>query len=98
MKKYCLVLVVISAVALAGCESVSKPYIMTVDRVDQKVEGNKGYLKGTPPPSQERTGLTRPLIAVDMDLVSIQGKATKPTAIVTKDKASAASSVEEQTK
>ena len=71
-------------VGLVGCEKISKPYIMTVDRVDQKVEGNRGYLKGTPPPEKERTDLKRSLIAVDMDLIEIKGKATKATTIVTK--------------
>jgi len=91
-------LIIVAAVALVGCEKISKPYIMTTDRVDQKVDGNRGYLKGTPPPAKERTNLTRPLIAVDMDLVSIQGKATQPTTIVAGKKASTVASVEEQTK
>lgn len=89
------ILVACTAMALVGCESISKPYVMTVDRADQKVSGNRGYIKGTPPPAEDRTGLTRPLIAVDMDLVSIQGKATKPTTIITRKTATAA---EEQTK
>jgi hypothetical protein len=76
------------AVGLFGCEKISKPYIMTVDRVDQKVEGNRGYLKGTPPPEKERTNRTRPLIAVDMDLIEIKGRPTQATTIVTKQQAS----------
>lgn len=65
-------------IGLTGCE-MSKPYIMTTDRVDQKMEiGNRGYLKGTPPPAEDRTGLKRPLIAVDIDLPTIEGeKASK---------------------
>jgi hypothetical protein len=63
---------------------------MTVDRVDQKVQGNRGYLKGTPPPLKERTNLTRPLIAVDMDLVEIKGKPAQETTIVTKNQANPA--------
>ncbi len=97
MRVLVLVLAVCFAAGLLGCESISKPYIMTVDRVDQKVEGNRGYLVGTPPPAEERDNLKRPLIAVDMDLVSIQGKATQPTRIVTKN-SPAPMSVEEQTK
>lgn len=85
MKRLYWALVVCAAVALVGCERISKPYIMTVDRVDQKVEGNRGYLKGTPPPAQDRTGLKRSLIAVDMDLVEIKGKPAKDTVIVTKE-------------
>ena len=84
MKLWALILIACIALAAAGCERISKPYIMTVDRVDQKVEGNRGYLKGTPPPEQARANLKRPLIAVDMDLVDIKGKTAKDTVIVTK--------------
>ena len=90
MKLLSLVLIACIALTVVGCERISKPYIMTVDRVDQKVEGNRGYLKGTPPPLKERTNLTRPLIAVDMDLVEIKGKATQPTTIVAKQQTTVA--------
>lgn len=57
-------------ICLVGCEGISKPYVMKMDRVDQKLdEGNKGYLKGTPPPPKSRGDLKRPFIAVDIDLV-----------------------------
>ena len=57
-------------IALAGCESISKPYVMETDRVDQKMDtGNRGYLKGAPPPAKDRAGLKRSLIAVDIDLI-----------------------------
>jgi len=99
-----LVLIAVMALGLAGCETISKPYIMTVDRTDQKVEGNRGYLSGTPPQPTERH-LKRELIAVDMDLVEIQGKPTQPTTIVTNMKqgapaaqATPASAKEEQIK
>ena len=84
MKLLYLTVIVCAVVAIVGCEKISKPYIMTVDRVDQKVEGNRGYLKGTPPPEQARDP-KRPLIAVDMDLIDIKGKPAKHTVIVTKD-------------
>ena len=59
-------------VALIGCERISMPYVMKTDRVDQKMEaGNRGYLRGTPPPPKERGDLKRPLVAVDIDLISI---------------------------
>jgi hypothetical protein len=70
MKKFLSVIVCgLIALGLAGCCGVSAPYIMQTDRVDQDVaSGNKGYLKGTPPPSDDRSNLKRPLIAVDIDL------------------------------
>jgi len=84
MKSLYLVLALAVAIGLTGCEKISKPYVMTVDRTDQKVAGNRGYMKGTPPSAEDKTGRKRELIAVDMDLVSIQGKPTKETVIVTK--------------
>lgn len=57
------------AIGAAGCSDISAPYIMQTDRVDQKMDlGNRGYLKGTPPPAADRGNLKRPLIAIDVDL------------------------------
>lgn len=56
-------------VAFAGCGNVSAPYIMDTERTDQTMNaGNRGYLKGTPPPADDRSGLKRKLVAVDIDL------------------------------
>lgn len=84
MKIWNLVLMVCITLALVGCERISKPYIMNVERVDQKVQGNRGYVKGTPPPAKDETGRQRTLIAVDMDLVEIKGKPAQETMLVTK--------------
>ena len=85
MRVVCGILALCFAIGLTGCEKISKPYIMTVDRTDQKVEGNRGYLKGTPPPPVDNTGRKRSLIAVDMDLIDIKGKPAKDTVLVTKE-------------
>ena len=85
MKSLYIVLALAVAIGLVGCEKISKPYITTVDRVDQKVDGNKGYLQGTPPPEKDRTNLKRPLIAIDMDLISIKGKPAQETVLITKE-------------
>lgn len=66
---------------LIGC-NVSKPYITETNRTDQAISGNRGYLKGTPPPEAERNGLKRQLITVDIDLPEIQGKPTQKTRLV----------------
>ena len=79
----CLAVVVIAAVAIAaaGCGNVSKPYVMKTDRIDQKLEeGNRGYLKGTPPPVGDRGDLKRPWIAVDVDLPESSGTNPAPAA------------------
>ena len=60
-------------IGLVGCERVSAPYIMKMDRVDQKLDaGNRGYLKGTPPAPEDRGDLKRPFIALDIDLVDMK--------------------------
>ena len=67
--------------AMVGCENVSKPYIVKVDRVDQEIPGNRGYLQGNPP--SETAGVRqRELIALDIDLPTIKGKATKETKLI----------------
>jgi len=65
-----IAVVIVVAMVFAGCERVSMPYVMKTERIDQKMDtGNRGYLKGSPPPAKDRTGLKRPLIAVDIDLI-----------------------------
>jgi hypothetical protein len=57
--------------------------VTKVERQDQVVDsGNRGYLKGTPPPVGDRGELKRPFMTVDIDLPSIQGKATRKTRVV----------------
>ena len=75
--RFFLVVIAIAAVAMAavGCGNVSKPYVMKTDRIDQKLEeGNRGYVKGTPPPVGDRGDLKRPWIAVDVDLPESSGE------------------------
>jgi len=70
-----VVMVAAIAIAAAGCANVSAPYVMKTDRIDQKLEeGNRGYLKGTPPPVGDRGDLKRPWIAVDVDLPETSGE------------------------
>jgi len=69
------------AIGITGCE-LSKPYVTKVDRKDQVVDsGNRGYLKGTPPPVGDRGELKRPFMTVDISLPTIQGQATKETEV-----------------
>ena len=65
---------------LVGC-NVSKPYIIKVDRTDQDLPGNKGYLKGTPP-SQSTGVRQRELIAVDISLPTVKGKPAEETKLI----------------
>ncbi len=88
MRLFCLVVtaMLIAAIGLKGC-NLSKPYIMNTDRVDQDMQaGNRGYLKGPPPPADDRSGLKRPLLAVDIDLPQIKGKPAKESKLVIGEK------------
>ncbi|MDP2912993.1 MAG: hypothetical protein Q8N91_03190 [Candidatus Omnitrophota bacterium] len=77
-----VLLSLVLAIGLIGC-NISKPYVITKDRVDQELgTGNKGYLVGTPPPEKDRGDLKRPFIAIDIDFPEIKGKATQQTKIV----------------
>ena len=77
-----LALIAVIAIGITGCQ-VSKPYVTKVDRTDQVMDsGNRGYLKGTPPPAGNRGDLKRPFMTVDIDFPAIQGNATKETQVV----------------
>ncbi len=70
--RFVFVVTLIAAVALGafGCADykVSRPYVGTMTRVDQKLEqGNRGYLLGTAPAPGERKA-TRQLITMDVDV------------------------------
>ncbi|MFH1552329.1 MAG: hypothetical protein ABID83_01645 [Candidatus Omnitrophota bacterium] len=71
MRKIFALLVVASFIT-AGCASTGqKPvevYTFKKDRVDQEITGNRGYLKGTPPPLPEDRDTQRTLIGVDIEL------------------------------
>ncbi|MEA3490035.1 MAG: hypothetical protein U9R44_06850 [Candidatus Omnitrophota bacterium] len=45
-------------------------YTFKKDRVDQELKGNRGYLVGTPPPAEDRRGLKRTLIGIDIEIPS----------------------------
>ena len=65
-----VLIALVAAIALTaiGCANVSRPYVGTMTRVDQNLEGgNRGYLVGTPPAPGERK-LTRQLITVDINV------------------------------
>jgi hypothetical protein len=60
---------------LAGCSNVSSPYLITKDRVDQEIEGNRGYLLGTPPPAPARRDVPkRTLIGIDVEIPILPGE------------------------
>ncbi|MBU0571404.1 MAG: hypothetical protein KJ995_00435 [Candidatus Omnitrophica bacterium] len=63
-----LISIIAVSFLITGCRSVDV-YTFKKDRVDQTVEGNKGYLKGTAPELQAKANSPqRTMIGVDIEL------------------------------
>lgn len=72
--RHLIVVILILSVALAGCSNV-KVYKFKKDRVDQRNEGNRGYLLGTPPPAPVvRDVPKRTMIGVDIEIPVLPGE------------------------
>ncbi|MFH1594076.1 MAG: hypothetical protein ABID09_05220 [Candidatus Omnitrophota bacterium] len=71
-----LVAIVFFSVAVSGCSTPSvKTYTFKKDRVDQRIEGNRGYVLGTPPPAPvEREVPKRTLFGVDIEIPILPGE------------------------
>ncbi|MBL7155653.1 MAG: hypothetical protein ISS90_00745 [Candidatus Omnitrophica bacterium] len=73
MQKFFVAFLLVS-IALAGCSNV-RTYTFKKDRVDQRAEGNRGYVMGTPPPAPvEREVRKRTLIGVDIEIPILPGE------------------------
>ncbi len=62
-------------VFIGGCTSV-KTYTIEKPRIDTDIEGNRGYLAGTPKeePKENRLGETRTVSVMEIELASPQDK------------------------
>ncbi len=78
--RFLLIAVLLASMVLSGC-SGARIYTFKKDRVDQRTKGNRGYIKGTPPPEPIRKGVAkRTLIGIDMEVPLLPGeKGYKPT-------------------
>ena len=78
--RFLLVVILLASMVLSGC-SGARIYTFKKDRVDQRTEGNRGYIKGTPPPEPIRKGVAkRTLIGIDLEVPLLPGeKGYKPT-------------------
>ena len=65
--KYLLVALLLLSIALSGCSNV-RTYTFKKDRVDQRMEGNRGFLQGTPPPAPVRDVPKRTMFGVDVEI------------------------------
>ena len=72
-----VIAILLVSITLSGCYTM-KTYTFKKDRVDQGVEGNRGYIMGTPPPAPAR-GETpkRTLIGIDIETGLLPGEKAK---------------------
>jgi len=75
-----LIAFLLVSVILTGC-SGARIYTFEKDRVDQRTEGNRGYITGTPPAEPVKKDVPkRTLIGIDMEIPLLPGeKGYKPT-------------------
>lgn len=91
--KFLFAFVLLFSLALTGCSNV-KTYVFKQDRVDQRTEGNRGYIIGTPPhvPAVQEVP-KRTLIGIDIEVPILPGekgyepygkkaKSKKPSAVI----------------
>lgn len=80
--KFLLVLILLASITLAGCTSMSKTisevsvksYLFEKERVDQTIEGNQGYITGTPPEAVRKEIPKRTLIGMDIEIPILPGE------------------------
>lgn len=54
------------ATILMGC--MVRTYTITKERVDLELEGNQGYIKGTPPPAEKEPERMRTINVLEIEL------------------------------
>ena len=72
--------VLLFSMMLAGCSDV-KTYVIHEDRVDQEMQGNRGYLLGAPPAVTAKKKFSkRALLGIDIEIPLLPGeKGYKPS-------------------
>lgn len=83
-----LCLLIVICFALSGCTRVDV-YTFKKERVDQKTEGNGGYIMGQKPAVEKERNPKRTLFGVDVEMVG-SSKGDEGTAVSTTSKKSSA--------
>jgi hypothetical protein len=68
-----VILLLLASIALSGCSNV-RAYTFKKDRVDQRPEGNKGYIMGTPPPAPIEEPKKRTMFGLDIEIPILPGE------------------------
>jgi len=75
--RFLLVAILLMSVTLSGCYTM-RVYTFKRDKVDQRIEGNRGYIMGAAPPAPiEREVPKRTLIGLDIELGLLPGENAK---------------------
>ena len=63
------IIIILSLVLiLSGCGATVNTYTFEKERVDQSLEGNRGYLMGSAPEITEERDTTRTWVGIDIEL------------------------------
>ncbi len=84
---FALLAVVFMAAFLVETAAGVDIYTFRRERVDQELEGNRGYIVGSPPPVEERGPRKRTLIGIDIELPFFWRRDPGEEAYVEADKA-----------
>lgn len=72
--KFLIVVILLLSMTLSGCYTM-RVYTFEKDKVDQRIEGNRGYIIGAPPPAPvEKETPKRTLIGVDVEMGLLPGE------------------------
>ncbi len=62
------IIILLLVLVLSGCGATVKTYTFEKERVDQSLEGNRGYLAGSAPEIQDERDKTRTWVGIDIEL------------------------------
>ena len=72
--RFLVIAILLLSITLSGCYTM-RAYTFKRDKVDQRVEGNRGYIMGTPPPAPIEGEIPkRTLIGIDIELGLLPGE------------------------
>ncbi len=72
--RFLVIAILLLSITLSGCYTM-RAYTFKRDKVDQRIEGNRGYIMGTPPPAPVEGEIPkRTLIGVDIELGLLPGE------------------------
>lgn len=68
MKKLLFILLIMNLLVISGCGATVQTYTFEVERTDQEIAGNRGYISGEASEEVEERKATRTWVGVDVEL------------------------------